>query len=306
MVRILLVEPLDAATETRLETQAEVIRPAERSEPGLCAVVGDCDAIIARTHTPITRTLIEKAPRLKVVGVAGVGIDRVDEMALRERNIALLYTPAASSDAVAEFAIGLLLQLLRPVPRFQREYAAGSFAAARANPHGAELRDLCVGVIGMGRIGSRVGRICAAGFGARVIYHDIADVGPFAFSATRVSREELLAESDVITLHTPLTPATRGMIDQSTLSRVKPSSLLINTARGALVDTLALTQALRDGRLAGAGLDVTDPEPLPPEHPLFTLPNCVLTPHVAARTPGGVRRMFNVVDDVLACLAKTT
>ena len=139
--------------------------------------------------------------------------------------------------------------------------------------------------------------------GARVLYNDIIEVGPFDFAAQAVDKATIWAKSDVVTLHVPLTELTRRMINAGVLARCQPTALLINAARGAVVDTDALTVALQTGRLAGAALDVTDPEPLPPAHPLFACERCILTPHIAARTFGGLRRMNAVVDDVVAFLA---
>ena len=154
----------------------------------------------------------------------------------------------------------------------------------------------------MGRIGSRVGRICAAGCGARVLYNDIIDVGPLAYPAQAVDKPTIWSQSDIVTLHVPLTDQTRGLVNAEVLAQFRPTAFLVNTARGAIVDTGALTAALQTGRLGGAALDVTFPEPLPPDDPLFACDNCILTPHVAARTIGGLQRMFGVVDDVLAYL----
>jgi phosphoglycerate dehydrogenase-like enzyme len=205
----------------------------------------------------------------------------------------------AASDAVAEFAITLMMSLLRPVHRMAGQLRAGEFTAARRRGHGAELQSLTVGIMGMGRIGSRVGRICSTGFGARVLYHDIAAVGPFPFAAVPVFVEQLLAEAQVVSLHVPLTERTRGLVDRALLRQFRHDALLINTARGAVVDTLALVEALEAGRLAGAGLDVTDPEPLPADHPLLSMEQCIVTPHVAARTHAGLARMYGIVDRVL-------
>jgi len=301
--KVLLAGSLDADAERRLAAAAEVVRVAGADEAGLARAVEDCEALIARTHTRVTRRVLESGRRLRVVGVAGVGLDNVDFAAAQELGIVVLHTPAAASDAVAEFAVALMLQLLRPVPGLMAAYRRGEFAEARRAAHGPELRDLTVGIVGMGRIGSRVGRICSAGFGARVLYNDIIDVGPFAFHALPVDKPTLWASSDIVSLHVPLTEQTRGLVDVEVLSRFRPGARLINTARGAVVDTEALLAALQSGRLAGAALDVTDPEPLPAQHPLFACPNCILTPHVAARSFGGLRRMCDVVDDVLAFLS---
>jgi phosphoglycerate dehydrogenase-like enzyme len=139
-----------------------------------------------------------------------------------------------------------------------------------------------------------------------VLYNDIIPVGPFAFPADAVDKDTLWSASDIVTLHVPLTGQTRGLVNADVLARLRPTAFLINTARGAVVDADALTDALRSNCLAGAALDVTDPEPLPLDHPLFSCPNCLLTPHVAARTVGGLRRMFDIVDDVLEFLHAST
>jgi D-3-phosphoglycerate dehydrogenase len=301
--RVLLAEGLDEDAERRLAAGADIVRPSAADEESLCEAIADCDAFVARTHTPVTRKLLTAGKRLRVVGVAGVGLDRVDVPAAEELGITVLHTPAAASDAVAELAVGFMLQLQRPVPRMAEAYRRGQFRELRDTTHGRELRELTIGIIGMGRIGSRVGRICSAGIGARVLYNDIIEVGPFAFDAKPADKPTIWAQSDIITLHVPASDLTRGMVNTSVLARMRPTAHLVNTSRGVVVDTHALTTALQSGQIAGAALDVVDPEPLPPEHPLFTLENCILTPHIAARTHGGLRRMYAVVDGVLAFLA---
>lgn len=302
--RILLAEPLDADAERRLEAAAEVVRPGATEDRALRAAVSDCVALITRTHTHVSRELLVSGKHLRVVGVAGVGTDRVDLDAARELGIVVLNTPDAAGDAVAEFTLALMLQLLRPVPRLAEDLKRGMYREARAVPHGVELRELTVGIVGMGRIGARVGRICSAGFGAKVLYNDIVDVGPFDFAAEAVDKSTIWSQADIVSLHVPLTDRTRGLVDAKVLERFQPHALLINTARGALIDSDALTAALLENRIGGAALDVTHPEPLPPGHPLFNTKNCILTPHVAARTSRGLRRMFAIVDAVLAHLAR--
>jgi D-3-phosphoglycerate dehydrogenase len=303
--RILLPEELDPAAEQRLVAAAEVIRPPATDQPTLCRCIADCDALVSRTNLRVTRTLLAAGRRLRVVGVAGVGLDNVDVTAADELGITVVNTPGAASDAVAEFAVALMLQLLRPIPRLHAAYQAGNSRAARETPHGRELCELTIGIVGMGRIGTRVGRILSAGCGARILYNDIIDVGPFGFPAERADKLAIWSQSDIVTLHVPLTPETHGLVNAETLARFRPGALLINTARGAIVDTDALVAALRSGQLAGAALDVTNPEPLPPQHPLFACDNCIITPHAASRTFGGLRRMFDIVDEVLAHLAHT-
>ncbi len=305
MYRVLLAEPLDPASERRLAAAAEIVRAPDGAERTLCQQVADCDALVCRTNTFVTRRILEAGRRLRVIGVAGVGLDRVDVAAADELGIRVVNTPAAATDAVADLALAFMLGLLRPVGRLMAEYRQGAFKTARAAPHGRELCELTVGIVGMGRIGSAVGRRWAGGVGARGLDNDHVPVGPFDFPAERVEKDELWARSDIVTLHVPLTEQTRRLVDADVLARLRPRALLINTARGGVVDTAALTAALQAERLAGAGLDVTEPEPLPPEHPLFKCERCLITPHVAARTVGGLRRMCAVVDEVLAVLGSS-
>ncbi len=301
---ILLSHPLDAAAEARLADCADVRRPDDATPAGLRAALPGCDALVARTHVTIDGDLLAAAPRLRVIGVAGVGLDRVDLQATAAAGVRVLSTPAAASAAVAELTLALMLQLLRPIPRLAARYRAGAFRAARAHPHGDELGSLTVGVLGFGRIGSRVGRACASGLGARVLFHDIRTIAEAPAGCRPVAFETLLAESDLLTLHTPLTEVTRGWFDAATLARCRSGSRLINTARGEIIVTSDLVAALERGHLGGAALDVTAPEPLPVGHPLLLREDCIVTPHIAARTHGGLARMFGVVDDVLAALAE--
>lgn len=303
--RVLLVEGLDEDAERRLDAGAELVRPPATDEETLCQAIADCEGLVARTHTAVTRALLEAGQRLRVVGVAGVGLDNVDLAAAEELGITVLHRPAAASDAVAEFTVALMLQLQRRVPQLAGAYRRGQFRLVRDQTHGSELRELTIGIVGMGRVGSRVGRICSAGFRAKVLYNDIVEVGPFEFEARPVDKPTLWSASDIVTLHVPATELTRKLVGVDVLARMRASAYLINTARGVVVDTAALTAALETGQIAGAALDVVEPEPLPPEHPLFSLDNCILTPHVAARTPGGLRRMYGVVDEVLRFLARS-
>jgi phosphoglycerate dehydrogenase-like enzyme len=158
----------------------------------------------------------------------------------------------------------------------------------------------------MGRIGSAVARIAACGLGMAVVYHDIRPVGPFDFPTQALTLDELLDQADFLSLHVPLSASTRGMIDAQKLARCKRGAVLINTARGAVVDGNAVAQALTSGPLAAAALDVTDPEPLPADHPLLGLDRVLLTPHVAGRSLQALQRMNAVVEDVRRLLAGQT
>jgi D-3-phosphoglycerate dehydrogenase len=299
---IVLAGSLDKTTEARLDAAATVQRVPARDLAPLLEAVREADAIICRTHTPITAEVLSAGQRLRVVGVAGVGLDRVDLAAAEARGIAVLNRPGAATQAVAELTVLLMLLLERPVQHLSPAYEQGKFEALRMQPHGRELHEKTIGIVGMGRIGSRVAGILARGFGCRVLYNDIVAVGPFDFDCESVSKDELWTTADVISLHVPLTDQTRSVINAQTLAAMQADCHLINTCRGAVVDTDALAQALQAGRIGGAGLDVSDPEPLPTDHPLFQHERCILTPHIASRTCQGIGNMYAVADDVLAFL----
>jgi len=295
-------ETFAEAAYARMREVGRVTLLDSGDEAALRAVLEDCDALLVRTRTQVTRELVTAAPCLKVIGRGGAGLENIDVAAARERGIEVVYTPAAATEAVADLTVGLLLAGLRGLVESDRLVRAGEFEQARGRVLGRELGSLTLGVIGLGRIGRAVARRCRHGFGMRVLYNDIVEPGLLDFVATPVSKEEIYREADVISLHVPLTRQTRGLIDGAVLAQCKPGALLLNTARGAVVDSEALAQALKEGRLAGAGLDVVEPEPLPPDHPLLQSPNTLLTPHCAARTVAGQERMNAVVEDVVAVL----
>lgn len=303
--RIALAGGLDADAEALLEARAVLVRVADWSEKSLASALADCDALIVRTFVPVTRRVLESTRGLRVVGVAGVGTDRIDMVAAAACDVAVLNMADAASDAVAEFTVALMLELLRPISRLSSEYRIGNFLPARKAPHGVELRELTVGIVGLGRIGSRVARICAAGFGATLLFYDIVEKSGLPFAARPTALDELLVRSDIVSLHVPLDESTRQLFDSRRFAQMKSGARLINTARGEVVDTAALGDALTVGNLGGAALDVTDPEPLPTNHALFTISNCIITPHVAARTVAGLRRMNEIAARVLAFLERS-
>lgn len=295
-------EPFAEAAQARMREMGRVTLLDSCDEAALRAVLENCDALLVRTRTQVTRELIAAAPRLKVIGRGGVGLENIDVAAARERGIEVVYTPAAATEAVADLTVGLMLAVLRGVVECDRLVRADEFGRARAQALSREVGALTLGIIGLGRIGRAVARRCRHGFGMRVLYNDIVEPGLLDFVATPVSKEDVYREADVISLHVPLTAQTRNLIDGDVLARCKPGALLLNTARGAVVDSEALARALSEGRLGGAGLDVVEPEPLPPNHPLLQTRNTVLTPHCAARTAAGQERMNAVVEDVVAVL----
>jgi D-3-phosphoglycerate dehydrogenase len=228
--------------------------------------------------------VIESADRLKVIARAGVGLDNIDVKAAEERGIALINAPESSTQSVAELAMGLMLAVARKIAFSDRRMREGYWAKKEAM--GVELSGKTLGVIGAGRIGSAVARIAKYGFNMHILYYDVVcrDDLNKELGAECVSIEELLKRSDIVTIHVPLLPETRHMINEEKLRLMKKTAILINTSRGAVVDTAALVKALSEGWIAGAGLDVFEEEPLSMEHPLTKLDNVVLTPHIGAST----------------------
>ena len=301
--RVLIFEAIHPAALAWLRERAEVAFAPDLREEALLPLVVAVDGIVIRANGRVTDRLLAHAPRLRVVGRHGVGLDNVDLDACARRGIWVVYTPLANVEAVAEHAVGLMLAVAKRIVEGDRAVRAGEFAAARHRLVGQELHGQTLGIAGFGRIGQRVAEICRAAFAMPVMFADLLSHEEVAarLGAQRVPLDELLARSDVISLHLPLTPQTRHLIDGPALARMKPGAILINTARGAVVDETALLAALRDGRLA-AGLDVFADEPLPPGNPLPMLPNVVLTPHCASHTEGALLAMAMVVEDVVRVL----
>ena len=300
---IVFAEPFDEAVVERARAVGRVTLLDHCDEASLCNQVSDCDALLVRTRSQVTRRVIESGECLRVVGRGGSGVDNIDLEAAGEHRVVVVHTPDASTDAVADLTVGMMIALLRSLVSGHEAVLAGKFAEARRESIGLEMGELTLGIIGMGRIGQAVARRCRAAFGTRVIYHDVVHIGYLDFVATPVDREVLLREADIVSLHVPLSVTTRGMIDGRALALMNPGAFLINTARGAVVDHDALADALATGRLAGAALDVVDPEPLPLDHALCGASNVILSPHVGGRTHASLARMNEVVDDVLGVLA---
>lgn len=300
---IVVAEKLSDVAMSRLADVGEIRLLDSCDESALLAAITDCDALIVRTYSQVTVQVIEAGQRLKVIGRAGVGVENIDLDAARAHGVTVVHTPAASTDAVAEHTVGLMLALERQLILGDGMVRDQRFAEARARLISRELHTCTLGIVGMGRIGQAVARICARGLRMRVLYNDIREVGSFDFSATVVGKDQLYAEADVVSLHVPLSNETRCMIDREALERFKPSATLVNTSRGAVVSSVDLARALRQGNLAGAAIDVFDDEPPSRGHPLLEAPRVLLSPHVAGRTTPAIQRMNAVVDDVLAVLA---
>lgn len=248
-----------------------------RSEDDFLARCREADGLLVQ-YGQVTRRVIAGLPRLRLLVRYGVGVDGIDLAAATERGIPVVNVPDYGTDEVANHAVALLLALARKIARLDRQTRAGRWSVFEVQPiH--RLAGQTVGIVGCGRIGSRVARKLA-GFDVRLLAAD-PYVREFPPGVAPVALDRLLAESDYVTLHVPLVDDTRHLIDAPALGRMKPTAVLINTARGGLVDTAALVAALQAGRLGGAGLDVTEPEPPDPASPLLRMEEVIVTPHAA-------------------------
>ncbi|MDP9384725.1 MAG: D-glycerate dehydrogenase [Actinomycetota bacterium] len=295
MARVVLTRTLPFAAIERLAERHELTTWPERLPPPperLRELAADADGLLCLLTDRIDAEFLDAAPNLKVVSNFAVGTDNVDLEAASARGIPVGYTPDVLTDATADLAFALLLASARRLPQAAAAIPAGDWVTWEpARWLGAEVSGATLGIVGMGRIGSAVARR-AAGFGMTVL------------DARADGLDRLLERADFVSLHAPLTPQTRHLVDARALAKMRPTAHLVNTARGGLVDQEALARALHDGTIAGAALDVTDPEPLPPEHPLHAAPNLLLVPHVGSATHRTRERMAAVaVDNLLAGLA---
>lgn len=255
---------------------------------------------------PLTASVIDAGPKLRLIQKLGVGVDKIDLDAAARRGIPVAITAGANSAAVAEQTFLLMLALYRRFLEADASIRAGTWARPRLFPHCYELADKTLGLIGFGNIGKQVAKRAAA-FDLTTRYYDIVRPAPEVearLGAQFRPFDELLAESDIISIHVPWTHSTHHMIDERALARMKPSAVLINTARGEVVDEAALEQALRAETIAGAGLDVVQREPVREPRPIFELPNVVFTPHIAGMTRDTRKRMWRHAFENCARLAR--
>lgn len=273
----------------KLATAASII--AERGplpESRMLELVGDIDGMICGDDT-ITAAVIDKAlPRLKVISKYGIGLDRIDVEHATAKQLPVLFTPGVNHTTVAEHTFGLLLSLKREIA----DHAARTRSGKWMRTTGHEILGSTMGIIGLGRIGKEVA-IRAKAFGMSVLAFDIYWDEAFAEShqiQRAASMEEVLNKADILSLHTNLSEETRGMINADSISRLKDGVTILNCARGELVDTDAVVEALRSGKIGGYGTDVLDEEPPAADHPLLGAPRCIITPHVGSRTHESVQR----------------
>lgn len=288
---VFIPEPIAARGLDLLKSECQCLTPWDGDAQLDPEAASQAEAVIVRLFQ-VDAQFIEQSPDLKVIAKHGVGVDNIDLEAANAHGIPVVYTPTANANAVAEHTLALMLALSRWIVPASAAIHDGRFSE-RGKFQGVELAGKTLGVIGLGRVGVRVAQMAANGLGMEVLAYDpFVDAARYAGPAILAdSLEAVLRASDFLTLHVALSPETRHLINERTLLWLKADCRLINTSRGAVVDEVALLQALVEGRLAGAALDVFEEEPLPPDHPLVSAPHVLLTPHISSSTQESLDRM---------------
>lgn len=283
MARILVTDPLDPAAAAALRKAGHEVIEKKLSPDELLREIPTYDALLVRSETKVTKAVLGVADKLKVVGRAGVGVDNIDVTAAKERGVAVVNAPLAATNAVAELTLAHMLALCRQVPRADATTKAGKWEKKALM--GIELSGRTLGLIGVGRIGGRVAELCKA-FGMKVVVYDpyVDASRAKELGVTKVETPaEVVQQADFVSVHVPLTPETKHLVNADLLAQAKPGAFFLNVARGGIIDEKALHDAIVSGKLGGAGLDTFEIEPLK-ETPLAALPNVVFTPHVGAST----------------------
>ena len=300
-MRILVAERIAREGIDRLAARHEVDERLGLEPAALREAIPAYEALVVRSQVQVDAALLEAGRNLRVVGRAGTGLDNVDADAAARLGIAVVNAPGGNAIAAAELTLGLLLAVARHIPAADASTRAGEWARARFA--GTELRGKVLGIVGLGRIGLAVADRGAA-FGMRVVGTDpyvALDIAA-RHGIELVLLPELLVRADIVTLHVPLNAETMGLLDRDRIAALKPGAIVLNLARGGVVDEAALADALREGRLGGAGIDVYEQEP-PSASPLLGVPNVVLTPHIAASTAEAqVAVAVEVADRILEIL----
>ncbi len=269
--------------------------------PKLEALLPQAEGLFCLLTIPVRESLLSKAPHLRVVSNMAVGFDNIDLAACTQRSIPVGNTPGVLTEGTADLTMALLLAVARNIPSASQDAKEGKWKTwSPAGWLGADLSGATLGIVGMGKIGQAVTQR-ARGFGMDIVYTDEIDHPDL--QAQRLPLETLLKLSDFVSLHVPLTPETRYLINEKSLRLMKKTAYLVNAARGPIVEPHALYHALKAGQIAGAALDVTDPEPLPADHPLYSLRNCLIVPHIGSATLNTRRRMAELAcENLLAGL----
>jgi glyoxylate reductase len=288
--------PFDALDRLREAHDVEVWPEDEPPPPAaLREHAARADGLLTMLTDRVDAALLDAAPRLRAVANMAVGTDNIDLAAAAERGVAVGNTPDVLTDATADLTLALILAITRRLPEGHARVREGRWGTWQpAQDLGSDLAGHTLGVIGWGRIGQAVGHRAQA-FGMEVVHSSRSSGLPL---------DELLARADIVSVHTPFTPDTAHLVNAAAMAKMKPTAYLVNTSRGGVVDQSALRAALIDGRIAGAALDVTDPEPLPPDDPLLDAPNLLVVPHIGSATTGTRAKMAAMaVDNLLAALA---
>jgi glyoxylate reductase len=316
-VRVVVTRKLPALgeqllTEAERRGEIEVVRWSNELPPfpqELKKLLTGAEGVISLLTEPMTAEVFEREPQLKVVSNLAVGFDNIDVPAATKHKVAVCNTPGVLTNATADMAFTLLMAAARRVSEAIDYVRTGKWETwSPTLLLGQEITGTTLGIVGFGRIGKEMARR-GTGFGMRLLAYDEYkdEEGAAEIGVTFTSLQELLKESDFVSLHCTLTPETRHLIGGAELAMMKPSAILINASRGPVVDTDALAAALKDGTIWAAGLDVTDPEPIPADHPLVTLPNCIVVPHIASGTIVTRDEMARLaVENCLAVLNGTT
>jgi glyoxylate reductase len=297
MARVFVTRELPFEAMDRLRAAHEVDAWIEPDPPDPVALrerAAGADGLLTMLTERVDATLLDAAPSVRAVANMAVGTDNIDLEAARERGVAVGNTPGVLTDATADLAMALVLAITRRLPDGVARVRDGRWGPWQpAQDLGIDLAGATLGIVGYGRIGRAVAARAQA-FGMEVLHTS---------RSSGVALDELLGRADVVSLHVPLSPLTHHLIDSVALARMKPTAYLVNTARGGVVDQAALRDALHQRRLAGAALDVTDPEPLPPDDPLLDAPNLLVVPHIGSATAGTRAKMAAMaVDNLLAAL----
>ena len=301
--KVLLYESMHEAGTALLEGKCHVIYARSYDENDLIGQVADVDALIIRANGAVTEKIIAAASKLKVIGRHGVGLDAIDLAAAKKRGVKVVYTPQANKESVAEHFVALALMLAKKI-RLADIALRQSHWQARYELIGTELRGKTLGVLGFGRIGQQTARICHCGFGMPVVYYDPLEY-PEAqkeLDARQVDPKTLFKEADFISVNMPLLPQTKHFVNAKMLKLMKPTAFLLNMARGPVWKEADVVKALQEKRIAGAGSDVYEVEPITAANPLLKLDNFVGTPHMSAHTEEAMMRMSMVARDVLCVL----
>lgn len=299
---IVVTEGLEAVPFTWLKEHAIVREASYKDRAALTAALADAAGLIVRTYTTVNAELLALAPKLQVVGRAGVGLENIDQDACAKRGIKVLSTPQANTHAVVEYVFNLIFTLARPVVNLKTPISGEEFHRFRKTIRGLELHGKTLGILGMGRIGRAVGKVAHA-FGMHVLYNDVIDVASHVdFPAQSVDKPELYRHADILSIHVSHRPGNAGMINRETLALMPKHAIVVNTARGEVIDAYALAEALKAGTIGGAALDVHQPEPPGADYPLWSAPNLIFSAHLAARTQGAMDAMSWVARDVVEYL----